>query len=106
MNQGYESTQIQVRSHPLLLGVPLYNTNSRRGYLSREASAKSPLPICDRVNVAQIAKILAVCDQKDTAPTLEHLHHQRGLSVILEPFEKAIDRWSTEMSRKVKICSI
>ena len=44
-------------------------------------------------------KIFVVCDQKDTAPVWGYILGQRGLSVILETsMEKAIDRWSAEIT--------
>ena len=51
-----------------------------------------------------IPKIFVVCDQKDTAPVWGYILRQQGLSVILETStEKAIDRWTTEMSDLVVI---
>ena len=51
-----------------------------------------------------IAKIFVVCNQKDTAPVWGYILGQRGLSVILETsFEKAVDRWSAEITDLVVI---
>jgi CheY-like chemotaxis protein len=85
--------------HPLLLfEVTLYNTYIRRGYLSKEAPAKSPSPTFDRAHAAPIAKIFVVCDQKDPALVSGYILRQWGLSVILETsIERALDRWSAEM---------
>ena len=45
------------------------------------------------------AKIFVVCDQEDTAPVWGYMLRQKGLSVILETsLEKAIDRWTTEIT--------
>lgn len=50
------------------------------------------------------AKIFVVCDQKDTAPVWGYILGQHGLNVILEPsFEKAVDRWSAEITDLVVI---
>jgi DNA-binding response OmpR family regulator len=46
-----------------------------------------------------IAKIFVVCDQRDTAPVWGYMLRQQGLNVILETsLEKAIDRWSSEIT--------
>ena len=51
-----------------------------------------------------LPKIFVVCDQSDTAPVWGYILRQRGLSVILETsFEKAIDRWSSEITDIVVI---
>ncbi len=72
--------------------------------MDKEASTKSSSPILDRVQTAHIAKIFVVCDQKDSAPVWGYILRQKGLSVILETsLERAIDRWSTEMSDLVVI---
>ena len=61
--------------------------------LSYNASYGRPLP-----------KIFVVCDQNDTAPVWGYILRQKGLSVILETsFEKAIDRWSSEITDIVVI---
>jgi two-component system, OmpR family, response regulator len=60
---------------------------------SYDASSGRPLP-----------KIFVVCDQKDTAPVWGYILGQRGLNVILETsFEKAVDRWSAEITDLVVI---
>jgi DNA-binding response OmpR family regulator len=44
-------------------------------------------------------QILVVCDQKDTAPVWGYILRQQGLKVLLETsLEKAIDRWSGEIT--------
>src|SRR5574341_731118 len=51
-----------------------------------------------------IPKIFVVCNQKDTAPIWGYILRQGGLSVILETsLEKAIDRWSVEITDLVVI---
>ena len=58
-----------------------------------------PTDLSQSANERPIAKIFVVCDQKDTAPVWGHILGQRGLNVILETaLEKAIDRWSTEIT--------
>ncbi|HSL44795.1 MAG TPA: response regulator transcription factor [Anaerolineales bacterium] len=53
----------------------------------------------DYFTTRDIPKIFVVCDQSDTAPVWGYILGQKGLSVILETsFEKAIDRWSTEIT--------
>ena len=48
---------------------------------------------------ANVSKIFVVCDQNDTAPVWAYILRQRRLNALLETsFEKAIDRWSTEIS--------
>jgi DNA-binding response OmpR family regulator len=55
-------------------------------------------------NEQPISKIFVVCDQSDTAPVWGYILRQQGLSVSLETsFEKAVDRWSTEISDLVVI---
>ena len=82
----------------------MYNTDIRRGYLSKEGTVQNAPPTLDRGNPAHIAKIFVVCDQKDTAPVWGYILRQQGLSVIIEPsIEKAIDRWSIEMPDLVVI---
>lgn len=50
-------------------------------------------------NGRSIAKIFVVCDQRDTAPIWGYMLRQQGLNVILETsLEKAIDRWSSEIT--------
>lgn len=50
-------------------------------------------------NERPIPKIFVVCDQSDTAPVWGYILRQQGLSVILETSsEKAIDRWSSEIT--------
>jgi DNA-binding response OmpR family regulator len=56
--------------------------------LSPNSSNGRPLP-----------KIFVVCDQEDTAPVWGYMLRQKGLSVVLETsLEKAIDRWTTEIT--------
>ena len=75
--------------------------------MSKEGSAKSPVPTLDRATTAEIAKIFVVCDQKDPAPVWSYIVRQPGLTVFLETFiEKAIDRGSIEMPAKVRDCFI
>jgi two-component system, OmpR family, response regulator len=60
---------------------------------SYDASSGRPLP-----------KIFVVCNQKDTAPAWGYILGQRGLNAILETsFEKAVDRWSAEITDLVVI---
>src|SRR5215216_870833 len=55
-------------------------------------------------NSQHLPKIFVVCDQKDTAPVWGYILGQRGLNVILETsFEKAVDRWSAEITDLVVI---
>jgi DNA-binding response OmpR family regulator len=76
----------------------MYNTDTRRGYLSNENSAKDQPLTFDRANAVHIPKVFVVCDQRDTAPVWGYILRQQGLIVILETSrEKAIDRWSAEM---------
>jgi DNA-binding response OmpR family regulator len=76
----------------------MYNTDTRRGYLSNENSAKDHPLTVDRANAVHIPKVFVVCDQMDTAPVWGYILRQQGLIVILETSrEKAIDRWSAEM---------
>lgn len=58
----------------------------------------------DSVKTRDIPKIFVVCDQSDTAPVWGYMLRQKGLSVILETSsEKAIDRWSSEITDIVVI---
>lgn len=58
----------------------------------------------DAQTTRDIPKIFVVCDQSDTAPVWGHILRQKGLSVILETsFEKAIDRWSSQITDIVVI---
>lgn len=64
-----------------------------------ESGTKSLLPLMDNGNPVDTAKIFVVCDQSDTAPVWGYILRQRGLAVILESsLEKAIDRWSSDIS--------
>ena len=64
-----------------------------------ETAVKSSDLTFERANPSQIAKIFVVCDQRDTAPVWGYVLGQKGLSVILETsIEKAMDRWSTEIT--------
>jgi len=77
----------------------MYNTNTGRGYLSNENSAKDQPLTFDRANAVHIPKVFVVCNQRDTAPVWGYILRQQGLIVILEShIEKAVDRWSTEMT--------
>jgi hypothetical protein len=92
-----------VHKLPLPVRVTLYNKNSRRGYLNKEAVTKSSLPPVDRANEAPIAKIFVVGDQKDAAFIGSCIRCQRGLSVILEPsLEKAFGRRATQIPDKIR----
>jgi DNA-binding response OmpR family regulator len=52
----------------------------------------------DSVKTRDIPRIFVVCDQSDTAPVWGYILRQKGLSVILETsFEKAIERWPSEI---------
>jgi len=76
----------------------MYHTDTRRGYLSNENSAKDQPLTFDRANAVHILKVFVVCDQRDTAPVWGYILRQQGLIVVLETsLEKAIDRWSAEM---------
>jgi DNA-binding response OmpR family regulator len=76
----------------------MYNTDTRRGYLNNEISAKDRHLTFDRANAVQIPKVFVVCEQRETAPVWRYILRQQRLIVILETSrEKAIDRWSTEM---------
>jgi len=76
----------------------MYKTDTRRGYLSNENSAKDQPLTFDRANAVHIPKVFVVCDQRDTAPVWGYIPRQQGLIVILETSrEKAIDRWSAAM---------
>ena len=58
----------------------------------------------DFLKTRDIPKIFIVCDQSDTAPVWGYILRQKGLSVILETsFEKAVDRWSSEITDIVVI---
>jgi DNA-binding response OmpR family regulator len=58
----------------------------------------------DTLKTRDIPKIFVVCDQSDTAPVWGYMLRQKGLSVILETSsEKAIDRWSSEITDIVVI---
>jgi len=82
----------------------MYKTDTRRGYLSNENSAKDQPLTFDRANAVHILKVFVVCDQRDTAPVWGYILRQQGLIVVLETsLEKAIDRWSTEMPDLVVI---
>jgi two-component system OmpR family response regulator len=73
--------------------VSIKDVSGPQDALSQNASSGRP-----------IAKIFVVCDQKDTAPVWGYILGQRGLNVILEPsFEKAVDRWSAEITDLVVI---
>jgi DNA-binding response OmpR family regulator len=76
----------------------MYHTDTRRGYSSKENSAKDQPLTFDRANVVHIPKVFVVCEQRDTAPVWRYALRQQGLIVILETsMEKAIDHWSAEM---------
>ena len=76
----------------------MYNTDTRRGYLSNETSTKDQFLTFDRANAAHIPKVFVVCDQRDTAPVWGYILRQQGLTVILETSrDKAIERWSNEL---------
>lgn len=74
-----------------------------------EASIKDPfsqhVALSDNGSSGRpITKIFVICDQKDTAPVWDYLLRQKGLRVILEySLEKAVDRWSTEITDLVVI---
>ncbi|HEX5808949.1 MAG TPA: response regulator transcription factor [Anaerolineales bacterium] len=58
----------------------------------------------DTLKTRDIPKIFVVCDQSDTAPVWGYMLRQKGLSVILvTSSEKAIDRWSSEITDIVVI---
>ena len=58
----------------------------------------------DELKSNYVPKIFVVCDRTDTAPVWGFILRQQGLTVIMEPsFEKAVDRWSTEMPDLVVI---
>ena len=58
----------------------------------------------DPINGRPIPKVFVVCDQRDTAPVWGYILRQQGLSVLIESsVEKAVDRWSTEMTDLVVI---
>ena len=79
-------------------------TDTRRGYLSNENSAKDQPLTFDRANAVHVPKVFVVCDQRDTAPMWGYILRQQGLIVVQETsMEKAIDRWSTEMPDLVVI---
>ena len=62
------------------------------------------MPEVDSLKTRSIPKIFVVCDQSDTAPVWGYMLRQKGLSVILETSsEKAIDRWSSEITDIVVI---
>ena len=76
----------------------MYNTDTRRGYLSNETFNKDQSLTFDRADAGPIPKVFVVCDQKDTAPVWGYILRQQGLIVILETSrDKAIERWSSEM---------
>jgi DNA-binding response OmpR family regulator len=58
----------------------------------------------DYLEATQVAKIFVVCDRRDTAPVWGYILRQQGLTVILETsLEKAVDRWTTEITDLVVI---
>jgi DNA-binding response OmpR family regulator len=58
----------------------------------------------DYLEVTQIAKIFVVCDRSDTAPVWGYILRQQGLTVVLETsIDKAVDRWTTEITDLVVI---
>jgi DNA-binding response OmpR family regulator len=76
----------------------MYNTDTRRSYLSNETSTKDRHLTFDHASAAQIPKVFVVCDQRDTAPVWGYILRQQGLTVILETSrDKAIERWSNEL---------
>lgn len=82
----------------------MYKTDTRRGYLSNENSAKDQPLTFYRANAVHVPKVFVVCDQRDTAPVWGYILRQQGLIVVPETsVEKAIDRWSTEMPDLVVI---
>jgi len=73
--------------------APIKDPSSQQVTLTSDLATGRPIP-----------KVFVVCDQKDTAPVWGYILRQQGLSVILETsIEKAIDRWSTEMTDLVVI---
>jgi len=82
----------------------MYNTDTRRGYSSKENSAKDQPVTFDRSTTVHVPKVFVVCDQRDTAPVWGYILRQQGLIVILETsVEMAIDRWSAENPELVVI---
>ena len=58
----------------------------------------------DRLKTRDIPKIFVVCDQNATAPVWGYILGQQGLTVVLETsIEKAVDRWSNEITDLVVI---
>ena len=58
----------------------------------------------ERLKARDIPRIFVVCDQSDTAPVWGYILGQKGLNVILETsFEKAVERWATEVTDVVVI---
>lgn len=79
-------------------------TDTRKGYLSNEISAKDQPLTFYRANTVHVPKVFMFCDQRDTAPVWGYILRQQGLIVVPETsVEKAIDRWSTEMPDLVVI---
>jgi DNA-binding response OmpR family regulator len=57
-----------------------------------------------QVEATQVTKIFVVCDRKDTAPVWGYILRQQGLTVVLETsLDKAVDRWTTEITDLVVI---
>ena len=79
-------------------------TDTRRGYLSNENSAKDQPLTFDRAIIVDVPKIFVVCDQSTTAPVWGYILRQQGLSVVREAsLENAIERWSAEIPDLVVI---
>jgi two-component system, OmpR family, response regulator MtrA len=82
----------------------MYNSYTKRDYLSNENSTKDQSVTFERTSVGNIHKVFVVCDQRNTAPVWGYILRQQGLIVILETArDKAIDRWSVEMPDLVVI---
>jgi len=58
----------------------------------------------ETLEASQVTKVFVVCDRRDTAPVWGYILKQQGLTVILETSpDRAVDRWTTEISDLVVI---
>lgn len=69
-----------------------------------ETSVSSSSLTLDPATPMQTANIFVLCDQEDTAPVWGYMLRQQGLNFVIErSVERAIERWSTEMTDLVVI---
>ena len=72
--------------------------------MASPATKESIMKQVETIETTQVTKVFVVCDRSDTAPLWGYILKQQGLTVILESsIDKAVDRWTTEISDLVVI---